>query len=202
MLKKTLQGLNIEVQVSDKNDIEVRGHRGETTMAQFSIQQKNGYDFGFVKNGEQYELVADQQFWQQSVPVEVFLERLTKQYSVNTILKEAENEGFVLNQQKVYDIGEVKITLEKYVPKMAMSYIAIDGPKVIPAEQVPINMAHEAASCAFQSIFDQSMRTLQASTQRHTVAPTRRSTALEIPPAVKGERNLKAADDYLDKVFA
>jgi len=80
-----------------------------------------------VFNGEQFELVADQQFWQQSVPVEVFLEKLTKQYSVNTILNEAHNEGFVLNTQKVNEIGEVKITLEKFVQReMASAYIALD----------------------------------------------------------------------------
>jgi hypothetical protein len=119
--------MNIEVKVSEKNDLTVRGHRGETTQAQFAIQQANGYDFGFSFNGTQFELVADQQFWQQSVPVEVFLERLTKQYSVNTILNEATNEGFTLNTQNVNEYGEVKLTLEKFVQRdLVTSYIALD----------------------------------------------------------------------------
>jgi hypothetical protein len=41
------------------------------------IKQDNGYDFGFVNNGSTYELVADIAFWQQGVPVEVFIEKLT-----------------------------------------------------------------------------------------------------------------------------
>ena len=37
VLKKTLEEMNIPVMVSDKNDLTVRGHKGETTLAQFSI---------------------------------------------------------------------------------------------------------------------------------------------------------------------
>ena len=61
------------------------------------MQQANGKDFGFVFNGKEFELVADVQFWQQSLPVEVFLEKLTQKYTVNTILDEAQKEGFVIN---------------------------------------------------------------------------------------------------------
>jgi hypothetical protein len=63
MLEKTLVEMSVPVTVSDKNDITVRGHNGEVTQAQFSIQQANGKDFGFVFNGKEFELVADVQFW-------------------------------------------------------------------------------------------------------------------------------------------
>lgn len=101
MLEKSLKDVGLIVKVSDKNDLTVRGHRGETTLAQFAIQQANGYDFGFVFNGTQYELVADTQYWQQNTPVTAFLEKLTKQYSVNTVLNVAQKEGFTVNEQFV-----------------------------------------------------------------------------------------------------
>jgi hypothetical protein len=95
------------------------------------------------------------------VPVELFLERLTQQYSVNTVLNEAAVEGFVLNEQKVTQTGDVKITLERFVPAYSASYIAVDEfNQVIPTQQVPMNMAASANSCAFSSIFDQNMKTL------------------------------------------
>lgn len=94
-LEKSLKDLNVPLTVALPNElIEVRGHRGEKTQAEFMIKQDNGYDFGFVKNGETYELVADMQFWQQSVPIEVFLDRLTQRYSLNTILDHATEKGF------------------------------------------------------------------------------------------------------------
>ena len=60
MLKKSLEDMNVEFAVAKNEDLlTVRGHRGETTKAEFSIQQNNGYDFGFKFNGNEYELVAD-----------------------------------------------------------------------------------------------------------------------------------------------
>ena len=93
-------------------------------------------------------MVADVQFWKQSTPIELFLERLTQRYSVNTVLNEAEVEGFVVNKQFMTQTGDVKVILERYVP--VMSYIAVDEfSKVMPTQQVPITIAASANSCAF-----------------------------------------------------
>jgi hypothetical protein len=51
-LEKSLGELNIPLTVAQPGElIEVRGHRGEKTQAEFMIKQENGYDFGFVHNG-------------------------------------------------------------------------------------------------------------------------------------------------------
>jgi hypothetical protein len=45
----------------------VRGYQGDTRTAAVIIEQDNGYDIGFSSNGNnEYELVADLQFWQQN----------------------------------------------------------------------------------------------------------------------------------------
>ena len=61
-------------------------------------------------------------------------------------------------------------------------------------------MANTAASCALSSMIDQNMKTLQSSAmgRRSTMAPTKRSEALEMPIAIKGEKSQKATDGYLD----
>jgi len=61
ILERSLKEMpNVTLKVADKGElIEVRGHRGEKTQAEFKIVQDNGYDFGFVNNGNTYELVAD-----------------------------------------------------------------------------------------------------------------------------------------------
>jgi hypothetical protein len=64
ILEKSLKELNVPISVANKGELlEVRGHRGEKTQAEFMIKQENGYDFGFVNNGQTYELVADIAFW-------------------------------------------------------------------------------------------------------------------------------------------
>ena len=133
----------------------------------------------------------------------MFLEKLTQKYSVNTVLNMAENEGFVLNEQKVTQTGDVKITLERFVP--AYSYIAVDEfQQIIPTQQVPINTAASANSCAFSSIFDQNMRTLQSSANyaRSSTMAVKRSAEIDMPVRINGEKNVKSTEGYFDKVFA
>ena len=97
-----------------------------------------------MNNGQTYELVADLQFWQQSVPVEVFLERLTQRYSLNTILDHAEEKGFNTSQLKLNQDQSIEITLDQYVPQkeLVTSYIALDGLTLAPQAQTAakINM--------------------------------------------------------------
>ena len=54
-LHQTLQELGYNVESNKK----VRGYQGNKTDAEYVIRQANGYDLGFRRNGENYELVAD-----------------------------------------------------------------------------------------------------------------------------------------------
>ena len=205
MLKKSLEDMNVEFAVAKNEDLlTVRGHRGETTKAEFSIQQNNGYDFGFKFNGNEYELVADQQFWQQSVPVEVFLERLTQRYSINVILNEAELQGFQVQKNQVNEYGETKITLEQFVP--AMSYIAVDdlSQQLVPRELVPITMAESANARAFNSVFMSSLQGQSLGGKTATEKSVKRSEEVfgENPMSITGEKRIRATEGYLDEVFA
>ncbi|HEY9665226.1 MAG TPA: DUF1257 domain-containing protein, partial [Coleofasciculaceae cyanobacterium] len=62
----------------------VRGYRGQTRTAEVVIEQQNDYDIGFSWNGNEYELVADLQYWQQSWSVDGFLNRVTQRYAYHT----------------------------------------------------------------------------------------------------------------------
>ena len=115
LLVKSLKDVNVNVIVADKT-MPVRGYQGETVQAELAIQQENGQDIGFRFNGQTYEMVADLQFWGQTVPVETFLEKVTQRYSVNAVLESAQEGGFstdsfVTNSQT----GTVEIELSRYV---------------------------------------------------------------------------------------
>jgi len=79
-------------------------------------------------------LVADLGFWQQGVPVDVFLERLTQRYSLNTILNHAEEKGFNTSQLKLNNDQSIEITLDQYVPQreLVSSYISLDNLTLAP----------------------------------------------------------------------
>ena len=40
------------------------------------ISQSNGYDIQFCWNGQEYELVIDMSFWEQTYPVENFIDKI------------------------------------------------------------------------------------------------------------------------------
>jgi len=85
LLLSSLQDIGVSVKVAEKELIPVKGYKGLTTDAEMAITQENGHDIGFRYNGQAYEMVADLDFWGQTVPVDAFLEKLTQRYSVNAV---------------------------------------------------------------------------------------------------------------------
>jgi len=110
-LKAALTDLGIEWSSDSKP---VRGYRGQTQAASIVISQANNYDFGFVWNGQEYELVADLQFWDQPLPVERFLSKLTQRYACRTILQETEKQGFQVTEEQAQTDGTVRLVLQRW----------------------------------------------------------------------------------------
>ncbi len=65
-LKSALSDIGVEWK---EGPCPVRGYQGQTQTAELAIEQNNGYDVGFKWNGSEYELVADLQFWGQTLPL-------------------------------------------------------------------------------------------------------------------------------------
>lgn len=92
----------------------VRGYRGQTHDAEVVIEQENGYDIGFSRNQDQYELVADLQYWQQPLSVEGFLKKITQRYAYHTVLKESTRQGFELAEQQQNQDGTIRLVLQRW----------------------------------------------------------------------------------------
>lgn len=93
---------------------EVKGYRGQTRRAEVAIEQENGYDIGFSWNGQEYELVADLQYWQQPLTVEGFLNQVTQRYAYHTVVKETARQGFQVAEQQEQQDGSLRLVLQRW----------------------------------------------------------------------------------------
>ncbi len=109
ILHQILQELGYEVEQNTK----VRGYSGKTVNAEYVIRQPNGYDLGFRKNGENYELVAD--FWGAKINQQEFLNRISQKYAHRTLLNSIQSEGFNVEEEEVLEDGTVRVVVGKWV---------------------------------------------------------------------------------------
>ncbi|HIK38697.1 MAG: DUF1257 domain-containing protein [Geminocystis sp.] len=110
-LKAALNDLGI---VWKEGPAPIRGYRGQTAQAQIVIEQENNYDIGFAWNGQEYELVADLQYWQQPWSVEGFLQRVTQGYALHTILRESAKQGFAVTEQQKNADGSIRLVVQRW----------------------------------------------------------------------------------------
>ena len=93
---------------------QVKGYRGQTRNAEVTIEQENGYDVGFSWNGNEYELVADLQYWQQPWSVDGFLNRVTQQYAYHTVVQETAKQGFQIAEQQKNEDGSIRLLVQRW----------------------------------------------------------------------------------------
>ncbi|MGB3693260.1 MAG: DUF1257 domain-containing protein [Spirulinaceae cyanobacterium] len=110
-LKAALTDLNIDWESGPRS---VRGYQGQTRKAEVVVEQNNDYDIGFSWNGEEYEMVADLQYWQQDLSVEGFLKRITQSYAYHTVVKETSNQGFQVAQQQKNEDGSIRLVVQRW----------------------------------------------------------------------------------------
>jgi Protein of unknown function (DUF1257) len=110
-LKAALTDVGIDWKAGDQP---VKGYRGQTRTAEVTIAQDNGYDVGFSWNGQEYELVADLQYWQQPLTVQGFLNQVTQRYAYHTVVGETTRQGFQLAEQQQQQDGSIRLVLQRW----------------------------------------------------------------------------------------
>jgi hypothetical protein len=93
---------------------QVRGYKGLTHTAEVVIEQDNQYDIGFAWNGQEYELVADLQYWKQASNVDRFLSKVTQRYAYHTIIQESSQKGFQIAEQQQNQDGSLRLVLQRW----------------------------------------------------------------------------------------
>jgi Protein of unknown function (DUF1257) len=92
----------------------VRGYQGQTQTAEVVVEQDNGYDIGFAWNGEQYNLVADLQYWQQPLTVDRFLSQVTQNYALNVVTQTSAQQGFQVSEQVKQADGSIRLVVQRW----------------------------------------------------------------------------------------
>lgn len=78
------------------------------------ISQSNGYDIEFCWNGEEYELVADISFWDQTSPIENFIDQIAQQYAGEVAIGESQKIGFEPVKYQQNSDGSNILVLERW----------------------------------------------------------------------------------------
>lgn len=106
LLKQTLSDLALDWK--QLNDF-------DNSKSTYLISQSNNVDLRFIWNGQHYDLVTDVQFWKQSIPVELFLNKLSQRYAYNSIISRGQKIGFE-SIKEIHDIeGVMTITLRRWI---------------------------------------------------------------------------------------
>lgn len=92
----------------------VRGYQGQARMAEVVVEQDNDYDIGFSWNGQEYELVADLQYWQQPLSVEGFLKKVTQGYALQAVLTESGQQGFQVAERQQNEDGSIRLVVQRW----------------------------------------------------------------------------------------
>ena len=115
-LEPLLQALHDLGYVPEQGSKVVRGYRGQTVKAEVSLTMQKGGDIGFRWNQstEAYELVTDLDLWEQAIPVERFLSKLTQRYALNTVLSATAEEGFQVSEQTNNEDGSIEVVVTRW----------------------------------------------------------------------------------------
>ncbi|MGV0104736.1 DUF1257 domain-containing protein [Nostoc sp. DSM 114160] len=109
ILHEVLQELGYQVE----SNTNVRGYRDDTTQAEYVIRQKNGYDLGFRRNGENYEIVAD--FWGAKINQQQFVNSISQKYAHKTLMATVQEQGFNVEDEEVLADGTVRVVVGRWV---------------------------------------------------------------------------------------
>ena len=109
VLQEVLQELGHSVEV----DVKVRGYRGDSTYAEYVIRQNNGYDIGFRRQGEDYEIIAD--FWGAKINQKQFVNNISQKYAHKTLMTTVEEQGFNVEEQETLEDGTVRVVVGRWV---------------------------------------------------------------------------------------
>ena len=106
----------LQYDVKEDQELKVTGSHGnghETVEAELAI----GTDVGFRLNEITgvYELVADLETWNQPIPVERFVDKVTQQYARMTIHNQVKEMGFQVEEEWEMVDGSIELTVNRWV---------------------------------------------------------------------------------------
>ncbi len=110
-LIEALELLQYDVQ-EDQELVNPLNHQHEKVKVDVSI----GNDIGFrLNNNGEYELVADIQTWNQSIPPERLIEKVTQQYARMTVHNQVKELGFKVDEEWEMEDNSIELTVSRWI---------------------------------------------------------------------------------------
>ena len=108
--------LILQYDVVEDQELKVTGAHGirhETVTADLAIAKDIGFRLNPMTN--EYELVADLETWNQPIPPERFVEKVTQQYARMTIHNQVKKMGFQIEEEWEMDDNSIELTVTNWV---------------------------------------------------------------------------------------
>lgn len=109
-LKQALTDLGLSY---EEGSVEIRGYGGNRTRVDLRVPTHNpGYDLGFRKQGDAYELVAD--WWGiKDLKQDTFLQRLTQRYAYHVVKEQLQTQDFTVVEEEVQADNTIHIVVRR-----------------------------------------------------------------------------------------
>lgn len=95
-LKRALEDMNLGY---EEGKVKIRGYMGRKMTVDMRVRTPEGYDIGFVKSGDTYEVVAD---WEmvKTYSQESFVRDLTRAYAYQVVKDQLEIQDFRVVEER------------------------------------------------------------------------------------------------------
>ncbi len=95
-LKRALTDMNFEF---EEGRVKIRGYLGRKMTVDLRVKTPDGYDIGFVKSGDTYEVVAD---WDmlKSVEQQAFVKEVMRSYAYHVVRDQLEVQDYCVVQEQ------------------------------------------------------------------------------------------------------
>ena len=106
----------LQYNVTEDQELKVTGAHGikhEVVEAEVAITKDIGFRLNPTSN--EYELVADLETWNQPIPVERFVDKITQQYARMSIYNSVTKLGFKVDEEWEMDDNSIELTVSRWI---------------------------------------------------------------------------------------
>ena len=106
----------LQYDVKEDQELKVTGAHGinhETVEAEVAIAQDIGFRMNLMTGS--YELVTDLETWNQPIPVDRFMDKVTQQYARMTIHNTVKDMGFEVEEEWEMVDGSIELVVNKWI---------------------------------------------------------------------------------------
>jgi len=117
ILKKSLENLGLKWALPDsakKYRLGDRNYLNGSDLSLIVVDNSKNFLFGFQLNNNQYDLVADLDFWTLHYSSDQLIRRVNQEYANNVIAYEALKQGFKVISHQSVSTGNTEIVCENW----------------------------------------------------------------------------------------